>query len=112
MLNCKGSIGLSGAPTVIDGAVIQGGVDGYLRVFDAAKGNVLFEYDTARAYETLNGVPGKGGSIDNASIVAANGLLFVNSGYGLMGGPTPGNVLLAFRAKRPPTTPKTGGGGR
>ncbi len=98
--NCKGSIGLSGAPTVIDGAVIQGSVDGYFRVFDAATGAVLFQYDTARSYETVNGVPGKGGSIDNASIVAANGYVFVNSGYGLMGGQTAGNVFLAFRARR------------
>ncbi len=98
--NCKGSIGLSGAPTVIDGAVVQGSVDGYLRVFDAVTGAVMFQYDTARSYETVNGVPGKGGSIDNASIVAANGYLFVNSGYGLMGGQTAGNVFLAFRAKK------------
>jgi polyvinyl alcohol dehydrogenase (cytochrome) len=79
--------------------VIQGSVDGYLRAFDAATGELLFQYDTARNYETVNGVPGKGGAIDNASIVAANGYLFVNSGYALIGGQTPGNVFLAFRAK-------------
>jgi polyvinyl alcohol dehydrogenase (cytochrome) len=95
--NCLGSIGLSGAPTVIDGAVLQGSIDGFLRAFDAATGEVLFQYDTARTYETVNGVPGKGGAIDNASIVATNGYVFVNSGYGLMGGQTPGNVFLAFR---------------
>ena len=98
--NCQTAIGLSGAPTVIDGAVVQGSVDGYLRAFDAATGELLFQYDTARAYETVNGVPGKGGAIDNASIVAANGLLFVNSGYALIGGQTPGNVFLAFRPKQ------------
>ena len=48
----------------------------------------------------LNGVPGKGGSIDNASIVATNGYVFVNSGYALIGGQTAGNVILAFKAKR------------
>ena len=42
-----------------------------------------------------------GGAIDNASIVAANGMLFVNSGYGLFG-QMPGNVLLAFRPKAQP----------
>jgi hypothetical protein len=30
-------------------------------------------------------------------VVAANGMLFVQSGYGLMG--VPGNVLLAFKPK-------------
>jgi polyvinyl alcohol dehydrogenase (cytochrome) len=97
---CDRAIGFSGAPTVIDGAVFQGSVDGYLRAFDAETGEVLFQYDTARSYETVNGVPGKGGSIDNASIVATNGYVFVNSGYALIGGQTPGNVILAFRAKR------------
>ena len=38
-----------------------------------------------------------GGAIDNATVVAANGMLFVQSGYGLMG--VPGNVLLAFKPK-------------
>ena len=97
--NCAGGLGLSGAPTVIDGAVLAGSVDGFLRAFDAATGKLLFQYDTARDFETLNGVPGKGGAIDNASIVAANGYVFVNSGYGLFPTQTPGNVFLAFRAK-------------
>jgi polyvinyl alcohol dehydrogenase (cytochrome) len=95
--NCAGGIGLSGAATVIDGAVLAGSLDGFLRAFDAATGKLLFEFDTAREYDTLNGVPGKGGAIDNASIVAANGYVFVNSGYGLLGNQTPGNVFLAFR---------------
>ena len=97
--NCAGGIGLSGAATVIDGAVVAGSLDGFLRAFDAVTGEQLFQYDTARDFATLNGVPGKGGAIDNASIVAANGYLFVNSGYGLMAGQTPGNVFLAFHAR-------------
>lgn len=97
---CDRAIGFSGAPTVIDGAVFQGSVDGYLRAFDAETGEVLFEYDTARSYEAINGVTGKGGSIDNASIVATNGYVFVNSGYALIGGQTGGNVILAFRTRR------------
>ena len=99
---CNTVIGLSGAPTVIDGVVLQGSVDGYLRAFDAESGDVLFQYDTAHDFKTLNEVPGKGGAIDNASIVAANGYVFVNSGYGLFPTQTPGNVFLAFRAKQRP----------
>ena len=99
--NCSGGTGLSGAATVVDGAVVVGSLDGFLRAFDAATGKLLFQYDTARDYDTANGVPGKGGAIDNASIVAANGYVFVNSGYGLMASQTPGNVFLAFRATRP-----------
>lgn len=95
---CGNNIGLSGAPTVIDGAVVEGALDGYLRAFDAKSGEVLFSFDTAQKFDTINGVPGNGGAIDNASIVATNGQLFVASGYGMFGQP-PGNVLLAFRPK-------------
>jgi len=98
--NCTYGIGLSGAATVVDGAVLSGSLDGFLRAFDAKTGEMLFQYDTVRDYEGLNGVPGKGGAIDNASIVAANGYVFVNSGYGLLGNQPPGNVFLAFRPKQ------------
>lgn len=97
--SCASIFGLSGAPTIIDGAVIAGSLDGILRAFDAKTGDVLFAFDTARSFQTINGVKASGGAIDNASIVAANGMLFVNSGYGLFQ-EMPGNVLLAFRPKR------------
>ena len=98
MRTCANNTGLSGAPTVVDGAVIAGSLDGFLRVFDSKTGAVFYQFDTARKFDTINGVPGTGGAIDNASIVAANGYLFVASGYGMFG-QAPGNVLLAFRPK-------------
>ena len=84
---------------MIGGAVAQGSLDGYLRIFDAASGEMLFSYDTVREFNGVNGVSGHGGAIDNASIIAANGLLLVSSGYGMFGQP-PGNVLLAFRPEQ------------
>jgi polyvinyl alcohol dehydrogenase (cytochrome) len=96
---CEREFGLSAAPTVIDGAVVTGSLDGYLRIFDSSTGELLFKYDTARDYEGINGVQGMGGAIDSASIVAANGMLFLNSGYGMFNQP-PGNVFLAFRPAR------------
>ncbi|WP_460225293.1 outer membrane protein assembly factor BamB family protein [Aurantivibrio infirmus] len=96
---CSSNYGLSGAPTVIDGAVVSGSLDGLLRVFDSTTGEVLYKFDTAKKFKTLNGVEANGGAIDNASIVATNGLLFVNSGYGMFG-QAPGNVLLAFKPKQ------------
>jgi polyvinyl alcohol dehydrogenase (cytochrome) len=96
---CNANIGLSGAPAVIDGAVFEGSVDGFLRAFDAASGALLWQYDVARPYAGINGVAGHGGAIDNASIIAANGYVFVNSGYAIMGGQRAGNVFLAFRKK-------------
>lgn len=96
---CETRLGYSPAPLVIDGAVVQGSVDGILRVFDAASGRTLWTYDTMRKYDTVNGVSGNGGSLDAAPYVAANGTLFVTSGYSRFG-ESPGNVLLAFRPKR------------
>jgi polyvinyl alcohol dehydrogenase (cytochrome) len=97
--SCGSNIGMSGAPTVIDGVVVEGSLDGFLRVLDVKNGKVLFKFDTAQSFQGINGVEGQGGAIDNASIVAANGRLFVNSGYGMFG-QMPGNVLLAFKPKK------------
>ncbi len=96
---CERNIGFSGAPTVIDGAVVTGSLDGFLFAFDVKSGEVLFQYNVARDFDTVNGIKGKGGSFDNAGIVASDGLLLVSSGYALFG-ETPGNVLLAFKPKR------------
>lgn len=89
---------------MIDGAVISGSFDGFLRALDAKTSELLFKFDTARSFDTFNGVTTSGGTIDNASIVAANGMLFVSSGYGMFG-QMPGNVLLAFKPKAKPATP-------
>jgi polyvinyl alcohol dehydrogenase (cytochrome) len=96
---CATVTGMTGAPAVIAGAVVEGSADGFLRAFDVNSGELLFQFDTTQPLTTANGVPGTGGALDNASIVAANGYLFVNSGYGIIGGQTPGNLFLAFHAK-------------
>ncbi len=96
--NCETRHGLSATPLLVDGALVSAGVDGRLYVFDKTNGDLLFEYDTIRDYETVNGVPGIGGAIDSHSIAAGGGMLLINSGYGRMGG-TPGNVLLAFAVR-------------
>ncbi|HTY94083.1 MAG TPA: PQQ-binding-like beta-propeller repeat protein [Steroidobacteraceae bacterium] len=96
---CATVTGMTGAPAVIAGAVVEGSADGFLRAFDANTGELLFQFDTTQPITTANGVPGIGGALDNASIVAARGYLFVNSGYGIIGGETPGNLFLAFHVK-------------
>jgi polyvinyl alcohol dehydrogenase (cytochrome) len=85
----------SAAISSIPGVVFSGSVDGHLRAYAAATGKIIWDVDTVRDYETVNGVPGKGGSLDAAGPVIVNGMLFVNSGYGMWQG-LPGNVLLAF----------------
>ena len=93
---CERHYGFSGAPTVIDGVVITGSLDGHLYAIDGKTGKLVWKIDTVQPYQTLNGVAGKGGSIDGASILGVNGVLVSGSGYGMFG-QTPGNVLLGFR---------------
>jgi polyvinyl alcohol dehydrogenase (cytochrome) len=69
-----------------------------MRAYSTADGSIIWDYNTAHDYETVNHVPAKGGSIDSAGPVIADGLLITNSGYALWKG-LPGNVLLAFSAK-------------
>ncbi len=83
------------AVTAIPGAVFSGSVDGYIRAYSTVDGRILWSFDTARPFETVNGVPAHGGSLDVAGPVVAGGMLYVNSGYDFLGG-MPGNVLLAF----------------
>jgi polyvinyl alcohol dehydrogenase (cytochrome) len=72
-------------------------MDGHLRAYSTIDGTVIWDFDTVREFTTVNGVPGRGGSIDGAGPVIAGGMLYLNSGYP-NGGGMPGNVLLAFAA--------------
>jgi polyvinyl alcohol dehydrogenase (cytochrome) len=84
----------SAAVSAIPGAVFSGSVDGHLRAYSAAHGAVLWDFDTVRTYETVNGVPARGGSLNVGGPAISGGMLFVNSGYVQNG--IPGNVLLGF----------------
>ena len=70
-------------------------MDGHLRAYSAEQGNVLWDFNTARDFDAVNGVKAKGGSLDGPGAVVVKGMVFVNSGYSRFGG-LPGNVLLAF----------------
>lgn len=83
--------------TAIPGVVFSGDMAGRFRAYSAATGEVLWQYETAREFDpAANGVKARGGSMSAASgAVVAEGMVFVNSGYGILGG-RPGNALLAF----------------
>ncbi|MBZ5660917.1 MAG: PQQ-binding-like beta-propeller repeat protein [Acidobacteriia bacterium] len=89
------SPGQSAALTLIPGVVFSPSLDGHLRAFSTEDGEMVWDFDTATTFSTVNGVPANGGSIDGAGPVIAGGMVFVNSGYPRNGG-MPGNVLLAF----------------
>ena len=85
----------SAAVSVIPGAVFSGAVDGHLRGYSTRDGKVIWDFDTAREFATVNGIVAKGGSMDGPGPTIAGAMLYVSSGYGAWGGMS-GNVLLAF----------------
>jgi polyvinyl alcohol dehydrogenase (cytochrome) len=83
------------ATSGIPGVVFTGTSDGTLRAVTTKDGQVLWQYNTARDYETVNGVIAKGGNMGQAGATIAGGMVFIGSGYGT-GNSGFGNVVLAF----------------
>ncbi|HVZ24398.1 MAG TPA: PQQ-binding-like beta-propeller repeat protein, partial [Vicinamibacterales bacterium] len=83
------------AVTAIPGVVFSGSMDGGLRAYATRDGSIVWQFDTNRPFETVNGVRANGGAMDGPGAVVAHGMLFIDSGYVSLIG-RPGNVLLAF----------------
>jgi polyvinyl alcohol dehydrogenase (cytochrome) len=90
--------GFSATPLVVDNALIAATLDGKIVVFESASGRVLKTIDTMGEIPSINGIPGKGGSIDAHAISAGGGTIFVTSGYASFN-QTPENVLIALRPR-------------
>ena len=87
--------GVSAPLTALTNAVIAGHLDGHLRAYDSQTGEVIWDYDTKRNFNTVNGVAASGGGMSGAGVSVAQGHVVVNSGYGLYFH-EPGNALLVF----------------
>jgi polyvinyl alcohol dehydrogenase (cytochrome) len=88
---CSWSEGLcshaqSQAVTVMPGGVFSGSMDGHLRAYSTIDGKVLWDFDTAKAFQTQNGVRASGGPLDHGGATIVNGGVYLISG----------NTLLAF----------------
>jgi polyvinyl alcohol dehydrogenase (cytochrome) len=83
------------ALTAVPGIVFSGSGDGGLRAYASDDGTLVWQFDTNRPFETVNGVKANGASMDGPGAAVVNGMLYINSGYGGIVG-RPGNVLLAF----------------
>jgi polyvinyl alcohol dehydrogenase (cytochrome) len=88
----------SAAATMMPGVVFVAGSDGSLHAVATSDGHILWEYDTAHPFDTVNKVPAHGGAINSIGPTIANGMLFIGSGYAVVGSNS-GNVLLAFSAR-------------
>ncbi len=93
------SPGISAAVTLGNGLVFGGGLDGMLRAFDANTGQILWETNTNRSFEAVNGIEAEGGSLDSDGPVLVGDRLLVTSGYDKWGQKF-GNVLLTYRVGR------------
>ncbi len=88
--------GYSAAITVTPDLVLAGSVDAHFRILDAATGDILWDIDTDRAYESVNGALGHGGSMSGgAAPILHNGMLLISSGYAFLD-KIPGNMLLVY----------------
>lgn len=92
-IECRGAH--SQAVSAMPGLVFSGSHDGHLRAYDAKSGKVAWDFDTAAEFKPVNGATARGGSLDTGGPAIADGMVYVNSGYGQFLGQG-GNVLLAF----------------
>jgi polyvinyl alcohol dehydrogenase (cytochrome) len=83
------------AASAIPGVAFVGGTDGKIHAVATADGKQIWEVNTSRDYDTVNKVPAHGGGMGSAGPTIVGGMLYVGSGYGVIGG-SPGNALLAF----------------
>ena len=90
------AVGGAAPITVMPGVVFMGASIGTVYAFSTTDGTVMWSFDTARTFVTVNDVVANGGGINAAGPVVAGGMLFVTSGYSDLGGGARGNVLIAF----------------
>jgi polyvinyl alcohol dehydrogenase (cytochrome) len=74
------------AVTVMPGSAFSGSMDGHLRAYSTIDGKILWDFDTAKDFQTRNGVKASGGPLDHGGATIVNGTVYINSG----------NALLAF----------------
>lgn len=93
--DCPFHYAFSAAASIAGDVVFAGALDGRIFAFDRRDGAIRWQFDTNRAFETVNGIDAHGGAIDNPGVLAVDDLVIVPSGYGMFG-QMPGNVLLVF----------------
>ncbi len=83
------------AVSAMPGLAFSGSWGGHLRAYSTKTGEIVWDFDAMREFETINHVAAQGGSFNGGGVAIANGMVITESGFGFVGG-KPGNVLLAF----------------
>jgi len=89
--------GFTPAVSSSPGLVFEGNADGKMYAFSSGTGQLLWQYDTVRAFAGVNGAAGYGESLSGVGgAVVAGGMVYVQSGYYPISASSDGTVLLAF----------------
>lgn len=80
------------AVTATADVIFAGAMDGHMRAYSPSDGRILWEFDTGRSFDAVNGAKATGGGIDYGGQVLVNGVLLVQSGSPRQRG----NALFAF----------------
>lgn len=88
------SSGQVSATTAIPGAVFSGAWDGHMRAYSTHDGAVIWDVDTARPVQAVNGVEASGGHIAGWPVQVVDGAVYVTSGASAY--VRPGNALLVY----------------
>jgi len=95
----RGRTGNTAAVSVIPGVVFSGARSGMFYALSTVDGHIVWQFDTAQEFKTVNQVAAQGGTMGSAGPTVAGGMLFVGSGYSFGSGDRNGNVILAFAAQ-------------
>tara|TARA_B110000008_G_scaffold251895_1_gene266147 strand:- start:51 stop:1829 length:1779 start_codon:yes stop_codon:yes gene_type:complete len=86
---------VSAAPSRVGSMIITGSMNGIIEIISTKDGNLLWSFDTAMQFKTINQISANGGSIDSNGPIIAGNHLIATSGYDIYGQLT-GNILLVF----------------
>lgn len=87
--------GISAVVTAMPGVVFAGHLDGVLRAYDQASGDIIWSDDTLVERTTVTGAQAHGGGMSGPGVAIGDGHVVANSGYGLYFH-MPGNMLLVY----------------
>ncbi len=83
------------AVSAMPGIAFSESFGGRLRAYSTKTGEIVWDFDAKRDFDTVNKVAAKGGSFNGAGPAISRGMVIATCGYGFAGGQA-GNVLLAF----------------
>jgi polyvinyl alcohol dehydrogenase (cytochrome) len=90
-----GNTAQASAVSAMPGIAFSESFGGRLRAYSTKTGEIVWDFDAKRDFDTVNKVPAKGGSFNGAGPAISRGMVIATCGYGFAGGQA-GNVLLAF----------------